>query len=136
MLEITIEELSKFVTQPYQSTFVFRRSNSAMRTSSAVTYTKNITLSTEMIGTNVKFFNNSSFRTHMQQYLLNTYNVECQIRLLETQEIYLTLSGIKQNVKAARETIIELFESVLIKVYDDGNTDQQSNFPIKNTYVS
>jgi hypothetical protein len=103
-----------------------------MRTSSAVTntksYTKNITLSTEMIGTNVKFFNNPSFRTHMQQYLLNTHNIECQIRLLETQEIYLTLSGIKQNVKAARETITQLFESVLIKVYDDENTDQQSKF--------
>jgi hypothetical protein len=79
-----------------------------------------------MIGTNGKFFINPLFRTHLQQYLLNTYNIECQIRLLETQEIYLTLNGLKPNVKAARETITNLFASVQIKVYKDETTDQQS----------
>lgn len=81
-----------------------------------------------MIGTNIKFFNNPAFRIHFQQFLLNTFNIECQIRLLETQEIYLTLNGIKQNVKTARETITNLFESVQTKVYDDDDTDQQSKF--------
>jgi hypothetical protein len=81
-----------------------------------------------MIGSHIKFFNNPLFRTHFQQYLSNTYNIECQIRLLETQEIYLTLNGIKQNVKTARETITSLFKSIQTKIYEDENTDQQSKF--------
>ncbi|CAF1449677.1 unnamed protein product [Rotaria sordida] len=78
-----------------------------------------------MIKTNVKFFNNPSFRSHLQNCLLNTHNTECQIQLLETQEIYLTLNGIKENVTAARQTIISLFEQTHTKIYDIENTDQQ-----------
>lgn len=89
-------------------------------------YSKNITLSYELLKNRVKFFNNPSFRTCFQEYLLNTYNIQCQIRLLETQEIYLTLIGDKPNVKTAREAIPQLFESTQEKIYDNENTDKQS----------
>ena len=95
-------------------------------TTNKESYTKTIALSTDTIGSNIKFFNNPSFRTHLQQYLLNTCNVECQIRLLETQEIYLTLNGIKYNVKAALDTITNVFESIETKIYENEDTDQQS----------
>ncbi|CAF3609150.1 unnamed protein product [Rotaria socialis] len=88
-------------------------------------YSKSITLSHEMIKTRVKFFHNLSFRTHYQEYLLNAHNVRCQIQLLVTQEIYLTLSGEKLNVKTACQTIPNLFELTHEKIYDDENVDQQ-----------
>ncbi|CAF5180596.1 unnamed protein product, partial [Rotaria magnacalcarata] len=79
-----------------------------------------------MIKTNVKFFHNLSFRTHYQEYLLNAHNVRCQIQLLETQEIYLTLSGDKSNVKTACQTIPNLFELTQEKIYNDENVDRQT----------
>lgn len=91
-------------------------------------YTKHITLSTEMIQTNVKFFYNPSFRARLQEYVLDTHGIECQIGLLETQEIFLTLIGIKHNVKAARDTIKNLFNLIQTKTYDNEETDQKSKF--------
>ncbi|CAF3631775.1 unnamed protein product [Rotaria sp. Silwood1] len=52
------------------------------------------------------------------------YNIECQIQLTEKQEISLTLTGIKKNVKTVREIITNLFESTQIKIYDKENIDQ------------
>jgi hypothetical protein len=92
-------------------------------------YTKNYVLSAEKEGNSVKFFNNNFFRTHLQQYLSNTYNIECHIRLTELQDIDIELVGIKHNVKAARETIKNLFESVRDKIFNKEDTDQQSKTP-------
>ena len=115
---------------------VFRRlstteSNLATATSSKdrhESYTKHFTLSTDIINTNIKFFNNSLFCTNLQRYLLNTYDIDCQIQLLETSNIDITLTGIKQHVKAARQTIMNLFESTRIKIFDQEDTYRQSKF--------
>jgi hypothetical protein len=95
-------------------------------------YTKNVTLSRDKIGIYGRFFHNPTFRTRFQQCLLNTHELQCQIQLLESQEIYLTISGEKSKVKAAREMITNLFQSVQTKTYDNEETDQQSNLFIDN----
>lgn len=120
----TIRELlpdQQLIEQFKQKLHEWKRNN--VSSTDRESYTKSITLSTDKIDTNVKFFTNPSFRSRFQQYLPN---IDCQIRLLESQEIYLTLSGSKPNVKAAREMISRLFESVQTKTYDDEQADQQS----------
>jgi ribosomal protein S1 len=116
---------------------ISRSINSAVNPSSTATnksvkkdsYTKNYVLSAEKEGNGVKFFNNDFFRTHLQQYLSNTYSIECYIRLTELQDIDIELVGIKHNVKTARETIKNLFESVREKIFNREDTDQQSKTP-------
>ena len=111
-----------------------RRATSAIRPSSNVTaisvesYTKRMTLSTEQIGASSKFFHNPSFRTRFQQYLFSVHHIDCQIQFLESQEIYLTLNGQKANVKAARETINNFFQSIQTKIYENEETDRQSDY--------
>ncbi|CAF3806468.1 unnamed protein product [Rotaria sp. Silwood1] len=68
----------------------------------------------------------------LEEYLLNKYNIQCQIQLLDTQDIFLTLSGIKENIKVAREMITKLFESTRVKIYDEKDVDQQMIYWSKN----
>lgn len=120
--------------QQYNLSSTHRKVDSTAQSSSSVTtsdlesYTKNVTLSTDKIGSSNKFFHNSSFRARFQQYLHHIHHINCQIQFLETQEIYLTLTGQKSNVKAARETITNLFQSIQTKTYENEETDQQSHF--------
>lgn len=127
------QKLREWKRQFHQSN-TDQRANSAVRATSSITtsdvssYTKSVTLSTDKIGIYGKFFHNPTFRTSFQQCLSNTHQIQCQIKFLESQEIYLTLSGEKANVKTAREMITNLFQSIQTKTYDNEETDQQSNY--------
>ncbi|CAF4018972.1 unnamed protein product, partial [Adineta steineri] len=88
-------------------------------------YTKNCVLSVEKYGHSIKFFNNEIFRGHFQQHLSNAYSLKCCLRSTDSQDIDIELVGTKQNVKAARDNIKKLFESVQEKIFNRDDTDQK-----------
>ena len=98
------QKLHEWKRQFHQSS-TDRRASSAVRATSSITtsdvssYTKNLTLSPDKIGIYGKIFHNPKFRTRFQECLTNTHQLYCQIQVLESQEIYLTLSGDKPNVE-------------------------------------
>ncbi|CAF1314178.1 unnamed protein product [Rotaria sordida] len=88
-------------------------------------YTKTLTLSIDNLHSNIKFFYNPLFRKHIQEYLLNSHHIESKIQLLQTQDIFLTLTGEKKNVKTALQTIPNLFELIQMKVFNNKEIHQK-----------
>lgn len=119
------QKLHEWKRQFHHSSTNRKASNTSFDVSS---YSKNVTLSTEKIGIYGKFFHNPKFRTRFQEWVLKTHQLQCQIQVLESEEIYLTLSGDKPNVKFAQELITNLFQSIQTKTYDNEETDQRSNY--------
>ncbi|CAF1351161.1 unnamed protein product [Rotaria magnacalcarata] len=90
-----------------------------------VNYTKPIAISNGNNGVYAKFFNNRFFRTHLQQYLSQKYDIKCSVKL-ERQQSILELVGMKHPVKVACHDIKVLFESLQTKIYNSQTTDQKS----------
>ncbi|CAF3163530.1 unnamed protein product, partial [Rotaria sp. Silwood2] len=88
-------------------------------------YTKTLTLAIDNLHSNIKFFYNPLFRKHIQEYLLNSHHIECKIQLLQTQDIFLTLTGEKRNVKTALQTIPNLFELTQMTVFNNKEIHQK-----------
>ncbi|CAF2751248.1 unnamed protein product [Rotaria sp. Silwood2] len=88
-------------------------------------YTKTLTLSIDNLHSNIRFFYNPLFRKHIQEYLLNSHHIECKIQLLQTQDIFLTLTGEKRNVKTALQTIPNLFELTQMTVFNNKEIHQK-----------
>ena len=94
-------------------------------------YTKTLTLSPDNPRINVKFFKNPSFCTKLQTYLFRVNNIKCSIEC-ERHDILLTMVGDKQQVKAGRDNLKTIFESIRTKIYNSEVTDRKSKIFDKN----
>jgi hypothetical protein len=98
---------------------------------SDTTYTKSLTITPDNPRVDVRFFKNSLFCSKLQLYLSQKFDITCSISRDE-QKVILSLVGMKQNVKASRDSIKDLFESTQSKIYNSEDTDRESKiFNIK-----
>jgi hypothetical protein len=88
-------------------------------------YTKTLTISSDNPRIDVKFFKNPLFRTKLQKYLFRVHNIKCSIGS-ERHDILLTMVGDKEQVKAGRDSLKNIFESTRTKIYNSEVTDQKS----------
>ncbi len=94
-------------------------------------YTKTLTLSSDNPRIDVKFFKNPLFRTKLQNYLLRVNTIKCSIEC-ERHDILLTMVGAKEQVKAARDSLKNIFESTRTKIYNSEVNDRKSKVLNKN----
>ncbi|CAF1114353.1 unnamed protein product [Adineta steineri] len=76
-----------------------------------------------------KFFKNQSICSVLTKYILNKYNVQCHTptaNQYETKDaLEIKLSGVKDNVKNARNELQSLFETIKTKIFNHEEIDKK-----------
>ncbi|CAF0983783.1 unnamed protein product [Rotaria sordida] len=90
-------------------------------------YTKTYTI--EPKGISMKFFKNELICSNLTKYILKKYNVKCYIPIECQYDTKVTLeiklSGIKENVKNARNDLHSLLTTIKIKIFNDEDKDKK-----------
>ncbi|CAF2676114.1 unnamed protein product [Rotaria sp. Silwood2] len=91
------------------------------------TYSKIYTIESKSIG--MKFFKSELICSNLTKYFLKNYNVTCHIPIQNQYDtkvaLHIKLSGVKENVKNARNDIHSLLTTIKTKIFNNEDTDKK-----------
>ena len=87
------------------------------------------TYSVEPMTVNIKFFENELICSNLIKYLLEKYNIHCeipmQIQCNKKMPLNVKLSGVKENVKHVRNKLHLLFKTIQTKIFNNEDIDKK-----------